>query len=242
MTTICKIKPLVFPSCLATFLTPFYQDLIHVHIPRFTVSANDQHFQAISNIVTKLVLVSDAVHKTRSDKLETLLFTYDFTDLSSAANVVADLQGRLRNALETERTLEDNRNLVADGAKLQKLKLKAHIFLLAEELNFLFEAIKLAQDQVDDQNDQKSAVILHASSSEISWRMFDEDRILLAKLAVRAINFSWLSRQDSSTVNNLDVGDLQAFDGSPHAIWAEILSKHNEPANHPLLKVSEKDG
>jgi hypothetical protein len=172
--------------------------------------------------------------------LETLLFTYDFTDLSSAADVVADLQGRLRTASETLRALEDNRNLVGDGAQLQILKLKAHIFLLSEELHFIFEAIKLAQDRMDDQSDQKSAVLLHASSSEISWRMLDEDRVLLAKLAVRAIDYFWLSRQDSSTVNNLDIGDLQAFDGSPHAIWPEILCKYNEPVNHSLLKVIRK--
>jgi hypothetical protein len=60
---------------------------------------------------------------------------------------------------------------------------------------------------------------------------------MLAKLVVQNIDFFWLSRQDSSTVNNLTVGNLQAFDGSQDARWAEILSKHDEPANHPLLKV-----
>jgi Golgi-body localisation protein domain len=202
------------------------------------VSATDDHFQAISNIVTKLILFSDAAHKTRSEKLETLLFTYDFTDLASAATVVENLQSRLRAALETEQTIHTKRRPFTDHGKLELLKLKAHIFLLAEELDFLFEAIKLAQDRFDDQTDQKSALLLHASSSEISWRMLDEQRDLLAKLAVRDIDYSWLSRQDSSTVNNLAVGNLQAFDGSPNATWAEILCKHDEPVNHPLLKVS----
>ncbi|KAF9008973.1 golgi-body localization protein domain-containing protein [Cyathus striatus] len=212
-------------------------DLIRVHIPRFTVSANDEHFHIISNIVTKLLLFSDAAHKTRLDKLETLLFTYDFTDLESAANVVSNLQGRLRDAMKSERIVMRNpRRLEEEADRLALMKLKAHIFLLAEELNLLFDAIKLAQDRFDDQTDQKSALLLHASSSEISWRMLDERRNLLAKLVVQDSNFYWLSRQDSSTVNNLAIGDLTAFDGSRHAIWAEILSKHYEPANHPLLK------
>jgi hypothetical protein len=127
---------------------------------------------------------------------------------------------------------------LADFGKVEILKLKAQALSLAEELNLIFDAIKSAQDKVDDQSDRKSALMLRASSNEISWRMLDDQRDLLAKLAVRNIDFSWLSRADSSTVNKLVVGDLQAFAGSPKAVWAEILSKSEEPANHPLVKVS----
>ncbi|KAJ7047262.1 golgi-body localization protein domain-containing protein [Mycena alexandri] len=210
-------------------------DLIQVNIPQFTVTANDQHFQIISNIVAKLLLFSDAAHKTRMNKLETLLFTYDFNDLPSVANVVTDLQLSLRDAIETE-LMADISHLTPEAAKLEMLKLKAHKMLLAEELGGLFECIKLAQDQRENQSEPKSALLLHTYSSEISWRMLDDQQEMLAKLVVQNIDFFWLSRQDSSTVNNLTVGNLQAFDGSRDARWAEILSKYDEPATHPLLK------
>jgi len=160
--------------------------------------------------------------------------------LRSAANVVSSLQGRLRSALETERLLwRKSKCLLDEEGQLGLVQLKAHIISLSEELNLLFDSIKMAQDRFDDQSDQKSALLLHASSSEISWRMLDARRNLLSKLVVANINFHWLSRQDSSTVNHLTIGDLTAFDGSRYAIWAEILSKYNEPPNHPLLKVSK---
>lgn len=216
------------------------QDLIQIHIPQFTVSANDEHFQAISHIVTKLLLFSNAAHKTRLDKLETLLFTYDFTDLASAAKVIVDLQRRLRDAMEAHRSAQRSSRLIGDDGKLELMNIKAHIFLLAEELGFLFDAIKLAQDRIDDKTDHRSALLFHASSSEISWRMLDESRDLITKIVAQDIDYYWLSRQDSSTVNNLSVGNLQAFDGSRHALWAEILSKYNEPVNHPLLKVRKR--
>jgi hypothetical protein len=170
-----------------------------------------------------------------------MLFTYDFTDLASVANVVADMQSRLRAAMETEQMIRTTWVTAVDEnkRKLQLLNLKAHIFLLAEELNILFDAITLAQGRSDDQSDQSLALQLRASSAEISWRMLDEHRDQLAKLAVRDIGYSWLSRQDSSTVNKLAIGNLQAFDGSPHALWSEILCKHSEPSNHPLLKVRQ---
>jgi len=210
-----------------------------VHIPRFTVSANTNHFQAISNIVNKLLLFSDAAYKIRSDQLQTMLFTYDFTDLESATGVISNLQTRLLDALETERaTISRTWNAEDEEASLSLQQLKSHIFLLSEELNLFFEAMKLAQDRSDDQTDRKSALLLHASSREISWRMLDDDSKLLSKLVVASINFHWLSRQDSTRVSHLTIGNLSAFDGSRNAIWSDILSKHNEPANHPLLKVS----
>ncbi|KAI0677563.1 golgi-body localization protein domain-containing protein [Trametes maxima] len=211
-------------------------DLIRLHVPRFTVSANDRHFQAISNIVTNLVLFSDAAHKTRAEKLEGLLFSYDFTNLLSAAHVVANMQQRLRQALETKREAEQKLRGFGTSGRVELLKIDAHVLLLIEELNLIFDAIKLAQDKAGDQSDQKSALLLHASSEELSWRMLDRHDQLLAKLAVRDTDFYWLSRHDSSTVNKLAVGDLQAFDGAADAEWTEILSKYDEPATHPLVK------
>ncbi|THH02741.1 hypothetical protein EW026_g149 [Hermanssonia centrifuga] len=211
-------------------------DLVRFHVPRFTVSANDRHFQAISNIVTNLLLFSDAAHKTRAERLEKMLFSYDFTNLSSAADVVSKLQIRLRMAVETRRQAQSKLQGRGDTGQVEKLKIEAHILLLAEELDYVFEAIKLAQDKADGQAAQKSALLLHASSSEISWHMLDRHDQLLAKLAVRDIDFRWLNRQDSSTVNHLEVGNLQAFDGAADAEWTEILSKYDEPSNHPLVK------
>ncbi|TCD68203.1 hypothetical protein EIP91_011375 [Steccherinum ochraceum] len=215
---------------------PNQTDLIRFHVPRFTVSANDRHFGAISNIVTDLLLFSNAALKTRSDRLEKMLFSYDFTNVASAADVVADLQARLRHAVEIKREAEWKLLRYGEDGDVEKLKIMAHILLLSEELDYVFDAIKLAQDKVNNRTGQNSALLLHASSAEISWRMLDRVDQLLAKLAVREIDFRWLSRQDSSVVNNLAVGDLQAFDGAADAEWTEILSKFEEKSNHPLVK------
>lgn len=207
-----------------------------MHVPRFTVSANDQHFQAISSIVTNLILFTDAAHKTRAEKLEGLLFSYDFTNLASAADVVAGMQQRLRQALETKNDAEQKLRGLGNPGRVELLKIDAHILLLVEELNLIFDAIKLAQDKANNESDQKSALLLHASSEEVSWRMLDQHDQLLAKISIRVTDFYWLSRHDSSTVNNLAVGDLQAFDGAADAEWTEILSKYDEPSTHPLVK------
>jgi Golgi-body localisation protein domain len=216
------------------------QDLLQINVPHFSVSATDRHFAAISDIVDKLLLFSDAAHKTRLNRVETLLFSYDFTDFASSAKVVSDLQSRLRDAVEQEQAAQFRLRRCGsseDKVRLEMAKIRADVLALSDELSYVFEAIKLAQDKVEWNSDQKSALLLVAFSQEVSWKMLDARRDLLAKLSVMNVKFSWLSRQDSSIVNRLKVGDLHAFDGSADAIWAEVLCKHNEPSNHPLVKV-----
>ena len=144
-------------------------------------------------------------------RVETLLFRYDFTDLSAAADVVEGLQSRLRRAMEHERDLDGALMANADEGRLELLKMKAHIFLLSEELNLIFDAINLAQEKVDDKHsDTKMALKVHASAQEISWGMVDNSSEMIAKLAVRGVEYTWLNRQDGSTVNHLRITDLQA--------------------------------
>ena len=185
-------------------------------------------------------MFSDPTHKCRLERLETLLFSYDFTDFKSSANVVSGLQSRLREAVSQERDAQWRlrRFAATEGqAKLEMAKIRADVLALADELSYIFEAIRLAQDRSEGTSEHKSALLLLASSPEISWRMLDSRRDLLAKLSVNGVKFSWLNRQDSAVVNTLRIGDLHVFDGHHEAVWPEILCKHHEPRDHHLVRV-----
>ena len=186
-------------------------------------------------------MFSDPAHKSRLERLETLLFSYDFTDFKSSANVVSGLQGRLREAVNQEQDAQWRLRRFAatpEQAKLEMTKIRADVLALADELAYIFEAIRLAQDRGEGNSEHKSALLLLASSPEISWRMMDSRRELLAKLSVNGVKFSWLNRQDSAVVNTLRIGDLHVFDGHQEAVWSEILCRHNEPKDHHLIRVS----
>ncbi|GJJ07408.1 hypothetical protein Clacol_001610 [Clathrus columnatus] len=213
----------------------YEMDLLEIEVPRFSVAADASAFAAMSSIVNDLLLFSDPARKGQSLQLETMIFGYDFTNYHSAAKVVSDLQSRLKWRIHLD---EFYRTRQYESVPVKNmLENKAYILKLSEELNMVLDAFKLAQIKTDDRShDKKSALRLHTASSEVSWRMLGGNRELLAKLAVRGIDFSWLSRQDSSTTSVLEVEDLQAFDGSPSAIWPEILTKYNEPINHHMVK------
>jgi len=213
------------------------QDLVVVQMPRFSVAAKSKNFQTISSVVTDLLLVSDAGHHSRVEKLETFLFSYDFTDLFGAANLIRDLQLRIRQLIQVERGYAFRYEALDATEQLDMLAVSAQILVLAEELSFVFDAIGAAQAQSTDLHDDQLGLRLLASSKEISWNMLDDNAELLAKLVVSGIHFNWLNKQDSSTSSHLVVSDLRALHSSPTAIWPEILVKHDQPPNHHMVKV-----
>lgn len=185
-------------------------------MPKFTVSADSRNFESIANIITNLLLQSDSAHKLHLNRVETLLFSYDFTDFSSSGDVVEGLQDRLRRTVERAKGLKPLTERVDEREQVEKMAIKARIFLLSEELNLIFDAIKLAQDKADDKHsDSKSALEVHAWSKEISWDMVNDVREIIAKVAVRGVDYTWLNRQDGSTVNKLSTSDLQVGDAFP---------------------------
>ncbi|KAE9388876.1 hypothetical protein BT96DRAFT_960138 [Gymnopus androsaceus JB14] len=143
-----------------------------------------------------------------------------------------DLYDREEKALDVEHIIEKNPRPGEAEPQLELMRLRAHMFLLAERLNFLFEAIKPV-DRKDDQADQKSAMLLYASSSQIPWRMVDEHRDLLAKLAVQNIDFYWLRRQrgifvllDWSTLPPVSgITIYESFELSLHPLRLQIDAK-----------------
>lgn len=107
------------------------------------------------------------------------------------------------------------------------LSVKNQLFSLAKELNLIFDAIAHAQAKAENiDGDQSFAMQLDATSSEISWNMLDDESNLLAKLSLRGLQYTWITRTDGSMANTLSMDDLQALDGAPNALFSEMLVKH----------------
>lgn len=211
-----------------------------VKIPKFSVAANCKGFEAISLVVTDLLLYTDPGHRSRVDQLETFLFSYDLTDLEGAADLITKLQTRIRQLLHVERGYVLRHGYLGPSDKLDLLAVSAQVFVLTEELNLVFDAISMAQEKAGDTHeDHESALKLVASSSEISWHMLDDNSGLLAKLEVIGIDYSWLNKRDSSTANKMVIKNMRALHGSPAAVWPEILSTYDQPPNHPMVRVSK---
>ncbi|KAJ1308412.1 hypothetical protein OPQ81_004117 [Rhizoctonia solani] len=211
-------------------------DRIILNVDQLAVSANAQNFAAIYNIVSDLLLYTDPDQRERNRQLQMFMYSYDFKDFIASARVVSDLQERLRTLLDNEVqfALSTKKEVNED-----RLINRAHIFLLAEELNLIFKAIRLVQEQSENEADEtKSNMRFDAFVKEVSWKMLESSNDTLAKLSVRGIEYAWHSQKDSSAAHKLVINDLQALDSSPDAVFPEMLIKFDKVSSHPMVAKS----
>ncbi|KAG8856771.1 hypothetical protein FRB96_006274 [Tulasnella sp. 330] len=215
----------------------YQTDRVIIDIPRFTVTANSASFSALQNTIKNLLLYSDPTHSRRNEALETFLFTYDFSDVSSAMDVVSTLQARIRRLSQVVRRYTTVSDALDEAGQKDALMVHAQLTSLGDELDFIFQAARLAQEKARNYDDSlASALQLLVSSELISWNMLGEESNLIAKLAVKGVSFKWMNTKDGSAKNVLTIKDLQALNGLPGAAFAEVLVAHAQPSNHPMVK------
>lgn len=82
-----------------------------------------------------------------------------------------------------------------------------------------------------------AGVQFEARASELVYHMLDRADTPFVKFSVNGVEFSWISKQDSSVSNRLVIKDLKALNSSPEHIFAEIISKNESVVDHELCKV-----
>ncbi|KAM0751839.1 hypothetical protein T439DRAFT_325030 [Meredithblackwellia eburnea MCA 4105] len=215
-------------------------DRVFVECSHFSVSANPNHFAAIYNVVTDLLLYSDPLQNLRNKKLEELAFTHDFSNLSTVSHTVADLQKRIRALHETAQLYQVHLDELDDDGRLELFGTRFDLTSLSNELNTFLQALSRAQSfSGASASASKSSAGIHfeARANELVWHMRDKEENHFAKLSVHHVSFSWISKQDSSIANRLIIGDLRALNVCPDQIFAEIIAKHDRISDHELAKI-----
>ena len=185
-----------------------------------------------------MLLYHDPCQKKHNEALERFIYLYGFEDRNSTVDVVTNMQEHLRQLQHVAEGYELHFDGLDQDGKFELLAIKSQIYSLATELGFIFEGISRARARREDADSSETfAIRLDASSSDISWKMLDLDTALLAKLAIRGVRYSWLTRTDGSMSNEFLVDDLQGLDGSPDAVFSEMVVKY-ESTVRPVLDPS----
>ena len=217
-------------------------DRISVHCEKFSVSAEPDHFAAIYNVVTDLLLYSDPVQAQRNKELQEMVFTNDFSNLAGSAERVMDLQHKIRSLVELAQQYQIHLDELDEWGRQELLVHRAELNLLSNQLSVLVSAITLAQDlngAVDKRDKTKTGagVQLEAIAEELVWHMLDKTGMSFAKFSITGVEFSWATKTDSSVQNRLLIKDLKALNSSPDSVFPEIISKHDRVENHQLCKA-----
>ncbi|GAA5830097.1 hypothetical protein JCM11251_006874 [Rhodosporidiobolus azoricus] len=214
-------------------------DRMSIECEKFSLSANPAHFAAIYNVVTNLILYSDPARKSRSSKVEALVFTRDFSNIDSVIETVSSLQQRLRGLQALAQEYHVHLDELDDEGRIELAVVRADYIRLSEELGLVVEALTRAQDSNGPKTSSKGAgTQLEARAAEITWHMLDKTDLPFAKFSVLGAEFSWISKQDGSASNRLVIKDVSAFNSSPVQIFAEIVAKYDVPdTDNELAKV-----
>lgn len=206
---------------------------------KFSVSANPEHFAAIYNVVTDLLLYSDPARKSRNVKLESVVFTHNFSDLLGVANIIRDLQQRIRAELYLQQLYQVHLDELDEEGRIALFVSRSESTRLSIELSLVIEAITKAQNinGASKVSGPAAGVQFEARASELVYHMLDRNDVPFSKFSVNGVEFSWISKQDSSVSNRLVIKDLKALNSSPEHVFAEIISKNTSVTDHELSKV-----
>ena len=117
-------------------------------------------------------------------------------------------------------------------------RIAATLMTQTEELGLIFDAVQTVQDRDELASQSKVGIRLEATSPELTWNLIDNNGSLLAKLALRSMDFLWISSQDGSSANRLKIKDLEAVDARRNAKFPEMISKHKKwLQDNPMAKV-----
>lgn len=202
-------------------------DRFGVDCERFTVNATSIHFAAIYDVITNLILYTDPNQKARTQKVEQLALSRDFSDSADIATNVERQQNELR-------TLKQHIHRTMDGQdKIHRTKDEFHRNLTTQmfELNERKDVLTLWLEAMQASQASRSpskvtGMRLDAKAKEITWHMREGDGKPLAKVAVNNVYFCWRNRSDGGVSNSLVIRDLIALNSGVDPYFSEIISKH----------------
>ncbi|KPV73207.1 uncharacterized protein RHOBADRAFT_54988 [Rhodotorula graminis WP1] len=216
-------------------------DRLSFEADKFSLSANPEHFAAIYNVVTDLILYSDPLRKSRNSKVESLVFTRDFSNLDAVMDTVGQLQQHIRRLIGAAHEFQVHLDELDDAGRVQLFLERAEAFRLASELSLVVEAFTRAQDSNGAKSSSSKSVglQLEARAAELTWHMLDQADIPFAKFSVIGAEYSWVSKQDGSASNRMVIKDLRALNSSPEQIFAEIIAKADtgDASNNRLAQM-----
>lgn len=211
-------------------------DRFGVECERFTVNATSVHFAAIYDVITNLILYTDPNQKERTQQVEQLALSRDFSDSADIATNVERQQNELR-ALRRQfhRTIDGEYGRYCSKDELYMI-LTRQMYEFNERKDLMTLWLEAMQaSQASRSPSKTTGMRLDAKAQEITWHMREGDGKPLAKVAVSNVYFCWRNRSDGGVSNSLVIRDLVALNSGVDPYFSEIISKH--PYSHSVMET-----
>ena len=202
-------------------------DHVWLEFPHFRAICDSAQYYALYIIVMDLLLYSEPLEKTRTERLEKIMLASDFSDLSGAPEMVHMLQERIRQLEEIKMHFQVNEKYLDRQGWKDRIAMDQDLASCEDELFFIMKAITTAQQRIEDRREQENitgVVHLNMSAKEIAWHLIRDRGESLMEFQLKNASFDRTDNNDGSNYNCMEIGRINGFNLLPDAIYPEIIA------------------
>lgn len=203
-------------------------DQLWVDFPRIRASCDSAQYYCMYIIVLDLLLYSEPLEKTRSERLEKIMLASDFSDLRGAPEMAERLQERIRQLEELKLHFQVNARYLDKQGWEDRINLEKDLASCEDELFFIMKAINTSQQRNEDRKDSDSNAFLrwYLSASEVVWHLMrDKDEPLLEFQLGRAV-YERIDNSDGSNHNAMEIQHIRGWNLLKTALYPEMIGPY----------------
>lgn len=202
-------------------------DSVQLNFPSLKLTADSSQYNAIYQVATDLLLYKEPAKKERLARLREIMMAADRSSLFEATEKIVDLQSRARQLLHVRDQYRQNIALL-DEKRIEEFKsIRLTLYDTLEELYLGMEAIKLMQsNQRKDYHEPKTNLKFVFCAEKMEWEMLSKGEVPLCECALTNFTFNFVSKEDHSSINTLEVDILQVKNLSPSPVFVDVLGPY----------------
>ena len=217
-------------------------DQLWIDFPRIRASCDSAQYYAMYIIVMDLLLYSEPLEKTRSEKLEKIMLASDFSDLRGAPEIATSLQERIRQLEEIKNHFQINAKYLDREGWQDRIKLEEDLSSCESELFFIMKAITTSQQKVEDRTSSQARGLhkWYISASEIVWHLMREKNEPLVEFQLGNAAYERIDNSDGSNHNATEIRSIRGLNLLPNALYPEIIGPYQDVANGDLKATGDQ--
>ncbi|KAI1777683.1 mitochondrial protein from FMP27-domain-containing protein [Hypoxylon cercidicola] len=213
---------------LAAESTESRMDNLWVEFPQARALCNSSQYYAIYVIVLDLLMYSEPLEKTRSERLEKIMLASDFSDLRGTPEMVTRLQERIRQLEDIKAHFQVHSKYLDRKGWQDRLVLERDLAACEDELFFMMKAITTSQRKYDNASQSNALLRWTISAKEIVWHLIRDYNDPLVELQLKDVEYDRTDNSDGSHINLFQVGKVLGLNLTKDAIYPEMVAPYYE--------------
>ncbi|KAI0180260.1 mitochondrial protein from FMP27-domain-containing protein [Hypoxylon sp. FL1284] len=218
---------------LSSDTTESRMDNLWVEFPQARALCNSSQYYAIYVIVLDLLMYSEPLEKTRTERLEKIMLASDFSDLRGTPEMVTRLQDRIRQLEDIKAHFQIHSKYLDRKGWKDRLLLERDLAACEDELFFMMKAITTSQRKYDNTSQSNALLRWTIAAKEIVWHLIRDNNEPLVELQLRNVEYDRTDNSDGSHINLFQVGNVLGLNLMQDAIYPEMVKAYYEKGKEP---------